>query len=106
VRREERAVVPGAAGASTGVAVSVVVTICLTVLSISAVLCLVRLVRGPSVPDRIVALDALLYVVVSGIAVAAALTRDGRFLAVLVAVALLGFVGTVTVARFVERRGS
>lgn len=84
---------------------STVIAICLAGLSISAVLCLVRLVLGPSVPDRIVALDALLYVVVSGIAVGAALTRDGTFLAVLVAVALLGFVGTVTVARFVERRG-
>lgn len=81
-------------------------TICFVGLSLSALLCLVRLVRGPSVPDRIVALDALLYVVVSGIAVGAAMTQDGSFLAVLLAVALLGFVGTVTVARFVERRGS
>lgn len=85
---------------------SLVVAICLSGLGLSALLCLVRLVLGPSVPDRIVALDALLYVVVSGIAVGAALTQDGSFLAVLVAVALLGFVGTVTVARFVERRGS
>ncbi len=85
---------------------TVVVGICLVGLSIAAVLCVVRLVAGPTVPDRIVALDALLYVVVSGIAVAAAASRDGSFLAVLVAVALLGFVGTVTVARFVERRGS
>jgi multicomponent Na+:H+ antiporter subunit F len=85
--------------------VSTVVVICLVVLTLSAGLCLVRLVVGPSVPDRIVALDALLYVVVSGIAVGAAATQDGSFLAVLVAVALLGFVGTVTVARFVERRG-
>lgn len=85
---------------------SVVVAVCLVGLCLAAVLCLVRLVLGPSVPDRIVALDALLYVVVSGIAVGAAATQDGSFLAVLVAVALLGFVGTVTVARFVERRGS
>lgn len=85
---------------------SVVVAVCLVGLCLAAVLCLVRLVLGPSVPDRIVALDALLYVVVSGIAVGAAADRDGSFLAVLVAVALLGFVGTVTVARFVERRGS
>ncbi|MEX2291436.1 MAG: monovalent cation/H+ antiporter complex subunit F [Mycobacteriales bacterium] len=85
---------------------SVVVAVCLAGLSLAAVLCVVRLIAGPSVPDRIVALDALLYVVVSGIAVAAAATRDGSFLAVLLAVALLGFVGTVTVARFVERRGS
>ena len=31
---------------------------------------------------------------------------DGDFFALLLAVSLLGFVGTVTVARFVERRGS
>jgi multicomponent Na+:H+ antiporter subunit F len=83
-----------------------VIVVCIVGLSLAAVLCVVRLVLGPTVPDRIVALDALLYVVVSGIAVGAAATGDSSFLAVLVAVALLGFVGTVTVARFVERRGS
>ena len=85
---------------------SVVVVVCFVGLALAAALCMVRLVLGPTVPDRIVALDALLYIVVSGIAVGAAFTQDGSFLAVLVAVALLGFVGTVTVARFVERRGS
>ena len=85
---------------------TVVVWICLVGLAVAGGMCLVRLVRGPSVPDRIVALDALLFVVVAGIAVGAAVTGDGDFLAVLVAVSLLGFVGTVTVARFVERRGA
>lgn len=85
---------------------SAVVAICLIGLALAAALCVVRLVAGPSVPDRIVALDALLAVVVSGIAVGAAATGESAFLAVLVAVALLGFVGTVTVARFVERRGA
>ena len=83
-----------------------IAVVCFSGLSLAALLCLVRLVRGPSLPDRIVALDALLYVVVSGIAVGAAVTRDGSFLAVLLAVALLGFVGSITAARFVERRGS
>lgn len=85
---------------------TVVVWICMIGLALAAGMCVVRLVRGPSVPDRIVALDALLFVVVAGIAVGAAATGDGDFLAVLVAVSLLGFVGTVTVARFVERRGA
>ena len=82
-----------------------VVVICLVALSVAALLTLYRLLAGPSVPDRIVALDVLLQLVVSGIAVGAAFSRNGSFLAVLVAVALLGFVGTVTVARFIERRG-
>ena len=83
-----------------------VVVACFVGLSVAALLVLVRLVRGPTVPDRIVALDVLLQIVVAGIAVGAAVTRDGIYVTVLVAVALLGFVGTVTVARFVERRGS
>lgn len=79
--------------------------ICFAGLAAAAVLALVRLVLGPSVPDRIVALDNLLLVVVAGLAVAAAATGEGAFLGVLVAVALVGFVGSVTVGRFVERRG-
>lgn len=85
---------------------STVLVVCFGGLGLAALLVLVRLVRGPSVPDRIVALDTLLQVVVAGIAVAAGVTGDGSFLAVLVAVSLLGFLGSVTVARFVERRGS
>lgn len=85
---------------------TVVYTTCFVLLSVAAALVLVRLARGPSVPDRIVALDVVLQIVVAGIAVGAAATGSGAFLAVLVAVALLGFVGLVTVARYVERRGS
>ena len=84
---------------------SVVAIVCYVGLAVAAVAALVRLCIGPTVPDRIVALDSLLYVVVIGIAVAAATTGNGTFLGLLVAVALLAFVGTTTVARFVERRG-
>lgn len=85
---------------------TVVGVLCYVGLSLAGGAALVRLVLGPTVPDRIVALDNLLYVVVLAIAVAAATTGEGAFLGVLVAVALLAFVGTATVARFVERRGA
>jgi multicomponent Na+:H+ antiporter subunit F len=62
-------------------------------------------VRGPTLADRVVALDGLLIVVVSGIAVGAARSGTTAYLDVLVVVSLLAFVGTVTVARFIERRG-
>jgi len=86
--------------------VTAVLVVCFAGLGLAALLVLVRLVRGPSVPDRIVALDVLVQLVVAGIAVAAAVTRDGIYLSVLVAVSLLGFVGTVSVGRFIERRGA
>lgn len=85
---------------------TVVTTIALTGLSVAGVLCLARLLRPGSLPDRIVALDTLLVVIVSGIAVHAARTGEGLYLDVLVVAALLGFVSTVTVARFIERRGA
>ena len=85
---------------------SAVLVVCFAGLGLATVLVLVRLVLGPSVPDRIVALDVLVQIVVAGIAVAAAVTRDGTYLSVLVAVSLLAFVGTVTVGRFIERRGA
>lgn len=84
---------------------SAVAVVCLVGLAVAALLAVVRLVLGPSVPDRVVALDNLLLVVVAGIAVGAAATGRSDFLGVLVAVSLLGFVGTVTVGRYVERRG-
>ena len=85
---------------------SAVLVVCFAGLGLAAVLVLVRLVLGPSVPDRIVALDVLVQIIVAGIAVAAAVTRDGTYLSLLVAVSLLAFVGTVTVGRFIERRGA
>ena len=85
---------------------TVVTTIAFAILALSGVLCLARLVRGSSVADRIVALDLLLVLTVSGIAVTAIATDSGVFLDVLVVAALLGFIGTVTVARYMERRGA
>ncbi len=82
-----------------------VISLAFAGIAVSGLLCMVRLMRGPSLADRIVALDALLIVIVSGIAVEAARTGKGTYLDVLVVAALLGFVGTVNVARFIERRG-
>ena len=82
---------------------TVVTGICLAVLAVATLLCLARLIAGPTVPDRIVALDTVLFLVASGVAVEAARTGEGTYLNILVVVSLLGFVGTVTTARFVER---
>ncbi len=84
----------------------VVTTIALGGIVLSAALCLVRILRGTSVTDRIVALDTLLVTTVGGVAVLAVATGSSLFLDVLVVAALLGFVGTVSVARYIERRGA
>ena len=70
-------------------------------LGAGALLALVRLARGPSLLDRVVATDALLVIISAGLAVYAALTRNPTVVPVLVVVSLLGFVGSVSVARYI-----
>lgn len=64
-------------------------------------LSLVRLSRGPSLLDRVVATDTLLVIIAAGLAVHAALQRDPTLVPVLVVVSLLAFVGSISVARYV-----
>jgi multicomponent Na+:H+ antiporter subunit F len=67
-------------------------------------LAFIRLIRGPSLPDRVVALD-LMSMLTIGIAAMYAITRDRPvFLDVATVLALLSFVTTVAFARFMEER--
>lgn len=82
---------------------TVVGIIASTLLCAAVFLVLVRVVRGPTTLDRIVAVDVLLAVVGCGIAAEAAYTRDATSLPILVVLAVLGFIGSVAVARFSPR---
>jgi multicomponent Na+:H+ antiporter subunit F len=84
---------------------SYVIAVCLAGVGLAAVLAVAKVLRADTFVDRIIALDVLLGVIVTGTAVGAAGTGDGILLNLLVVTGLLGFVGTCTVARFVERRG-
>ncbi|KUP96767.1 monovalent cation/H+ antiporter complex subunit F [Thermobifida cellulosilytica] len=75
-----------------------------TMLGVGVLFVLYRLVRGPSVLDRIVCLNTISVLVVSAIVVEAAVRGDTAYVGLMVTVALLGFVGTLTAARFAERR--
>jgi multicomponent Na+:H+ antiporter subunit F len=66
-----------------------------------ALLALARLAMGPSLLDRVVATDTLLVIISAGLAVYAGLARDPAVVPVLVVVALLAFVGSVSVARYI-----
>jgi multicomponent Na+:H+ antiporter subunit F len=66
-----------------------------------ALLALVRLARGPSLLDRVVATDTLLVIISASLAVHAALERDPTVVPVLVVVSLLAFVGSVSIARYI-----
>ncbi|MEP2782716.1 MAG: cation:proton antiporter [Pseudoruegeria sp.] len=81
---------------------------CLTVGFVMIVLALImgfiRLIKGPSLPDRVVALDMMTVLIVAFCGLFAAATDDSAFLDVALVLALVGFLATVALARFAERR--
>jgi multicomponent Na+:H+ antiporter subunit F len=66
---------------------------------------LYRVVTGPTLADRVVAIDLIGASAVCLMVAAAARSQEAAFLDVAVVIALLGFLGTVAYARFTERRG-
>ena len=79
--------------------------IAFVMLSIGALAFVARLLIGPSQPDRVIALDGLASTITAGVIVAAARTNSGFEVDIVLVIALVGFVGTGVLARFVERRG-
>ncbi|GEC02673.1 cation:proton antiporter [Streptomyces spinoverrucosus] len=76
----------------------------LAVVAAAGLLTLLRLVRGPGALDRIMALDVLATMIIAGTAVGMAARGDPTPLPVLVVLALLAFIGSVTAAHLVEKR--
>jgi multicomponent Na+:H+ antiporter subunit F len=78
-------------------------SITLSILAIAMFLAFSRLVRGPSLPDRVVALDLMVMLIVGIITVYDIATANAIFLDVAIVLALLSFLGTVAFARYIEK---
>jgi multicomponent Na+:H+ antiporter subunit F len=77
----------------------------LAMIGLSMFLTFVRLVRGPTLPDRVVALDLMGVLTVGMIAAYDVAVDQPVLLDTATVVALVGFLGTVAFARYLERRG-
>lgn len=78
-------------------------SIALAILTIAMLLALSRLVLGPSLPDRVVALDLMALLAVGIIMVYDIATSYIVYLDVAIVLALLSFLGTVAFARYIEK---
>jgi multicomponent Na+:H+ antiporter subunit F len=79
-------------------------TVGLVLLTLAMLLCIVRLVRGPTLADRILALDTITVLAVGYIAVFAIRTGFVLYIDVAIAIALVGFLATVALARYLLER--
>jgi len=81
------------------------VNVTLGVLSIAFLLCVVRIMIGPTLPDRVLGLDVLVSIGIGYIAVIAIKTGFMLYLDLAIALSLVGFLATAAFARFVLVRG-
>ena len=77
----------------------------LALLVVSSYLCLYRIGRGPTAPDRTVAIDILGVILVGFCALLSVLTGRDFYISVAIAWALLSFIGTLALAKFLEGKG-
>ena len=75
----------------------------LGVLSIGIVLAFIRLLRGPNIPDRLMALDVLTTVGVGIAALYAVAFDQPVYLDVAIVLPLVAFLGTVAFSRYIEK---
>lgn len=78
----------------------------IAILGISLVVSFVRLYRGPDVPNRTVAFDTIAVHAVGVLALFAVLIDAPALLDVAIVTAVLGFLGTTMLARYLERAGN
>lgn len=78
------------------------ILISLAVLILAGFLCLYRLVRGPTAPDRTVAIDILGLILVGFCALLTVRTGEDFYLTVALAWALLSFIGSLALAKKLE----
>ncbi|KQY39258.1 MULTISPECIES: monovalent cation/H+ antiporter complex subunit F [Nocardia] len=79
---------------------TVVAIVAAILLTAAAVITSYRVLAGPSTLDRVVGIDSLMAIAASGLAVWAAYSDDTTVIPAIVALALVGFLGSAAVTRF------
>ncbi|MEM8745546.1 MAG: monovalent cation/H+ antiporter complex subunit F [Actinomycetota bacterium] len=84
---------------------TVVVWICGVMLGAAGFLTTLHVIRSRNLADRAVGVDMLVAIILNGLAVSIAFNQDDLVAALLLIIGLLAFLGSVTIARYIEERG-
>lgn len=72
-------------------------------LTVSILIALFRVIRGPSLPDRILALDSIGYNIIGIVAILCILLDSSSYLETILLIGILAFLSTVALCKFLER---
>lgn len=77
--------------------------ICLCFLSLSIFISLYRVMKGPTTPDRVIALDSVGINLIGLVGVLSIMLRTNAYFEIILLVAILAFIGTISFAKFLEK---
>ncbi|NLP41791.1 MAG: Na(+)/H(+) antiporter subunit F1 [Veillonellaceae bacterium] len=80
-----------------------ILVISLCFLTLSILIIIYRLIKGPTPPERVQALDVLGSYIIAGVAIFSVLIRSTAFFEVILLIGILSFIGTIAFARYIER---
>ena len=83
--------------------IEIILLLSLGFLALSMMATIFRLVIGPTIPDRVQALDILGINLISAVAILSVLLKTHAFMEVILLIGILSFIGTIAFARFMER---
>jgi multicomponent K+:H+ antiporter subunit F len=80
-----------------------VIPLCLAMMGLALVLTLARMIKGPDLPDRILALDTLYINAIALLVLFVVWLDTGLYFEAALLIAVMGFIGTVAVAKYLLR---
>lgn len=83
--------------------VDVILSISLILFGIATVITFIRIIIGPSFPDRVIAMDVIGVNLISAIATVSILFKTRAFFDVILVLGILAFISTISFSKFLER---
>nr|WGD64080.1 Na(+)/H(+) antiporter subunit F1 [Bacillus subtilis] len=82
---------------------TLILQIALGIMAVSTFLYVIRVIKGPTVPDRVVALDAIGINLIAITALVSILLKTSAFLDIILPLGILSFIGTIAFSKFLEK---
>ncbi|MFJ7935029.1 Na(+)/H(+) antiporter subunit F1 [Sporosarcina sp. NPDC096371] len=83
--------------------IETMLTISLVLFATTIAIAVIRIILGPSMPDRVIALDMIGVNLIAMIAVVSIMLKTKAFLEVILILGILSFIGTIAFSKFIER---
>jgi len=83
--------------------IDIILLISLTLFMVANAMHLVRVIKGPSMPDRAIAFDIIGINLISSMAIISILLKTTAFLEAILIIGILSFIGTIAFSKYIER---